>query len=192
MFAGLLWTFAILSALGIAINIVSAIFVIFAVCMAQDYPIFLEAGKRRSAVRRRAPVMLSAATTICAFGTFALAEHPGLKQPRNGGGRVYPRRYSSRPFSARTRIGRPKKMNSPKWTGRTRGGYLGNRIFMILLKVGLAPAYGLLAPVSFYYMTFRRRLCESARDYLEEFTTKKCRRSPHAFTRCYTLQACRL
>ena len=79
VFAGLLWTFAILSALGIAINIVSAIFVIFAVCMAQDYPIFLEAGKRRNAVRKSlAPVMLSAATTICAFGTFALAEHPVL------------------------------------------------------------------------------------------------------------------
>ena len=74
---GLTWALGALAALGIDINIVNVIFAIFAVCMAQDYAMFLSASKKADS--SLAAVLLSAATTVCAFGTFAFAEHPLLK-----------------------------------------------------------------------------------------------------------------
>ena len=78
---GLLWCFGILGALGIQLNIVSAIFVIFAVCLAQDYAVFLIHASRENEnqMESLASVLLSALTTIFAFFTLAIAEHPMLK-----------------------------------------------------------------------------------------------------------------
>jgi predicted LPLAT superfamily acyltransferase len=44
------------------------------------------------------------------------------------------------------------------WQGKTRGGLLGHRIFVFILKyLGLSPAYFLLTFVSFYYFLFSRK-----------------------------------
>lgn len=66
--------------LGIQINIVSAIFVIFAVCVAQDYAVFLlhSSTSDENKISTLASVLLSAITTIFAFGTLAIAKHPML------------------------------------------------------------------------------------------------------------------
>ncbi len=54
-----------------------------------------------------------------------------------------------------------------KWTGRTRGGYLGNWIFITLTRwVGLWWAYLLLVPVSFYYLFSAPKAVKASRDYL--------------------------
>lgn len=77
---GLAWCFGILGMLGIQINIVSAIFVIFAVCVAQDYAVFLlhSSTSDENKISTLASVLLSAITTIFAFGTLAIAKHPML------------------------------------------------------------------------------------------------------------------
>lgn len=76
--AGLLWSFGLLGFLGIPINIVNSVFVIFAVCLAQDYAVFVFGEIRRSgaATAVYAPVLISAATTAAAFGILSLAGHP--------------------------------------------------------------------------------------------------------------------
>lgn len=76
---GLSWGFGLLGLLGIKINIVSAIFVIFAVCVAQDYAVFLNHSLGKNESTGLASVLLSAITTIFAFATLAIAEHPMLK-----------------------------------------------------------------------------------------------------------------
>lgn len=77
---GLLWTFGIFGALGMGINIVGAVFVIFAVCLAQDYAVFsIFAKSRGGGVRSAAAVLVSAITTIAAFGMLALSSHPVLR-----------------------------------------------------------------------------------------------------------------
>ena len=78
---GLVWCFGIISICGIQINIVSAIFVIFAVCVAQDYAVFLlhSSGSDENKISALASILLSAITTIFAFGTLAIAKHPMLK-----------------------------------------------------------------------------------------------------------------
>ncbi len=78
---GLMWSFGLMGALGVSINIVNAVFVIFAVCLAQDYAVFLifsskEKGRYSTAL---ASILLSAFTTIFAFGALAVADHPMLK-----------------------------------------------------------------------------------------------------------------
>ncbi|MBQ6534724.1 MAG: hypothetical protein IJI37_06090, partial [Opitutales bacterium] len=67
--------------LGVEINIANAVFSIFAVCVAQDYAVFLIHSARRGGegVGALAAVLASAATTLCAFGVLALASHPMLK-----------------------------------------------------------------------------------------------------------------
>ncbi len=78
---GLIWSFGAMAMLGVPINIVNAVFVIFAVCLAQDYAVFLIFSSREN--RRDntalASILLSAVTTIFAFGALAIAEHPMLK-----------------------------------------------------------------------------------------------------------------
>lgn len=77
---GLLWTFGIFGALGMGINMVGAMFVIFAVCLAQDYAVFsIFAKSRGGGVRSAAAVLVSAITTIAAFGMLALSSHPVLR-----------------------------------------------------------------------------------------------------------------
>ena len=62
------------------INIVGAMFVIFAVCLAQDYAVFsIFAKSRGGGVRSAAAVLVSAITTIAAFGMLALSSHPVLR-----------------------------------------------------------------------------------------------------------------
>ncbi len=54
-----------------------------------------------------------------------------------------------------------------RWTGRTRGGYVGNWIFLNLLRVG-GPwvAYLLLVPVTFYYLLFASQAVRASQSYL--------------------------
>ncbi len=78
---GLLWGFGIMGALGVPINIVNAIFVIFAVSLAQDYVVFTIYSSMKKERTRNAlsAILLSAFTTISAFAILALAQHPMLK-----------------------------------------------------------------------------------------------------------------
>jgi predicted LPLAT superfamily acyltransferase len=57
---------------------------------------------------------------------------------------------------------------SPRgWSGRTRGGYVGNSIFVALIRyIGPWCAYLLLVPVSFYYLFFAPKAVSASRDYL--------------------------
>ena len=77
---GMLWTFAIMSFFGINITLVNAIFVIFAVCIAEDYAVFIIFERLRNENSRALQaVMLAAFTTIIAFGVLGFANHPVLK-----------------------------------------------------------------------------------------------------------------
>lgn len=52
------------------------------------------------------------------------------------------------------------------WTGRTRGGLVGNWIFAVTLRtLGLRCAYALLAPVSFYYLFFAPKAVRASWEY---------------------------
>lgn len=77
---GLVWTFGAMAAFGINITLVNAIFVIFAVCIAEDYSVFFAfermRGKEDSALQS---VTVSALTTIVGFGILGFANHPVLK-----------------------------------------------------------------------------------------------------------------
>ncbi len=73
---GLLWALGMLAAIGIEINIVNVIFTLFAICMAQDYAMFLSTTNKPTS--SLAAVLLSSSTTLCAFGMFVLSEHPVL------------------------------------------------------------------------------------------------------------------
>lgn len=78
---GMLWSFALMQFLGVNVNIVNAIFVIFAVCIAQDYAVFLRysSSAKEDKSASIAVVLISASTTMAAFGSLAMAEHPVLK-----------------------------------------------------------------------------------------------------------------
>ncbi|MEK7722663.1 MAG: hypothetical protein AAB359_09780 [Elusimicrobiota bacterium] len=53
------------------------------------------------------------------------------------------------------------------WTGRTRGGYAGNWIFIRILRfLGLHAAYLLLVPVAFYFILFAPGALKASTDYL--------------------------
>lgn len=57
---------------------------------------------------------------------------------------------------------------SPRgWSGRTRGGYVGNSIFVALIRyIGPWCAYLLLVPVSFYYLFSAPKAVRASKDYL--------------------------
>ena len=76
---GLVWSFAIMAYAGASINLINVIFVIFAVCVAQDYGVFFIFDSGKSPVSTLAAVAISATTTVAAFGTLAFAQHPVLK-----------------------------------------------------------------------------------------------------------------
>lgn len=53
------------------------------------------------------------------------------------------------------------------WKGKTRGGYVGNWIFLALIRhVGLWSAYVLLTPVVFYFLFFAPKSAKASYDYL--------------------------
>lgn len=53
-----------------------------------------------------------------------------------------------------------------QWTGRTRGGYLGNYIFVTLVRYcGLGCAYLLLLPVVFYFLFFAPKALRASEEY---------------------------
>jgi len=53
-----------------------------------------------------------------------------------------------------------------RWTGRTRGGFIGNWIFVTLIRIaGLRSAYVLLVFVSFYYLFFAPKALRATFDY---------------------------
>lgn len=65
------------------------------------------------------------------------------------------------------------------WTGRTRGGVLGNWIFLFLLKTfGLRVAYALLLPVTLYYSIPATRAVRASADYFRRASGR--RRNPLA------------
>lgn len=74
---GLVWSFALMEITGTKITLTNSVFVIFSVCLAQDYAvmIFYGAVKNANACAAGGPVLLSAITTIAAFGTLAFARH---------------------------------------------------------------------------------------------------------------------
>ena len=54
-----------------------------------------------------------------------------------------------------------------KWTGRTRGGVIGNWVFVTLIRyLGPASAYLLLIPVSFYFLFLAPRAMAASQAYL--------------------------
>ncbi|HAH31193.1 MAG TPA: hypothetical protein DCL44_02645 [Elusimicrobia bacterium] len=56
---------------------------------------------------------------------------------------------------------------SRAWTGRTRGGYTGNWVFIKVLRfLGLHAAYLLLVPVAFYFVFFAPVALKASVDYL--------------------------
>jgi predicted LPLAT superfamily acyltransferase len=57
--------------------------------------------------------------------------------------------------------------DSSKWSGRTRGGSLGNWIFLTLIRIfGIRSAYALLVPVAAYYLIASPRSVRSSYGYL--------------------------
>lgn len=82
---GLLWTFGAMGWLGVPIDLMNSVFVIFIVGIGEDYSVFLVSSKldewrgrpQRLAVTS-ASVLISALTTIFGFGVLVLADHPVL------------------------------------------------------------------------------------------------------------------
>jgi len=78
--AGLVWGFAAIALLGISINPISCVFVIFAVCLAQDYAVFVfnAVKNRRSPDDAFEPMSVASTTTVAAFAILALCRHPAF------------------------------------------------------------------------------------------------------------------
>lgn len=78
---GLLFCFAVMGACGIPINIINSVFVVFAVCLAQDYAVFMLYERTDKDLKdcALAAVLLSAFTTGAAFGVLAFAQHPVIR-----------------------------------------------------------------------------------------------------------------
>ena len=82
---GLLWTLGFMGLLGLPINVMNCVFVIFVIGMGEDYSVFLATSKldewRGHPPRihaTSASVMISAATTIFGFAVLVFAKHPVL------------------------------------------------------------------------------------------------------------------
>jgi predicted LPLAT superfamily acyltransferase len=53
-----------------------------------------------------------------------------------------------------------------RWTGRTRGGYIGNYIFVTLVRhLGILFAYALLVPVALYFLFFAPKALKASDEY---------------------------
>ncbi len=82
---GLLWTFGAMAWLGLPIDLMNSIFVIFIIGVGEDYAVFLVTsrldewrGRASHSAVASASVFVSAATTIFGFGVMVLADHPVL------------------------------------------------------------------------------------------------------------------
>jgi 1-acyl-sn-glycerol-3-phosphate acyltransferase len=82
---GLLWTLGLMGLLGLPINVMNCVFVIFVIGMGEDYSVFLATSKMdewRGHPPRihatSASVLISAATTIFGFAVLIFARHPVL------------------------------------------------------------------------------------------------------------------
>ena len=82
---GLLWTLGLMGLLGLPINVMNCVFVIFVIGMGEDYSVFLATSKldewRGHPPRihaTSASVFISAATTIFGFAVLVFAQHPVL------------------------------------------------------------------------------------------------------------------
>ncbi|TET35832.1 MAG: hypothetical protein E3J72_10010 [Planctomycetota bacterium] len=61
---------------------------------------------------------------------------------------------------------RPGREKKAGWRGRTRGGYIGNWIFVQLVRrIGIGFAYLILLPVTLYYIFFASKAMKAADDY---------------------------
>ena len=82
---GLLWTFGVMGLLGIPIDLMNSIFVIFIIGVGEDYSVFMVTarldewrGQTHNAAVITASVLISALTTIFGFGVMVIADHPVL------------------------------------------------------------------------------------------------------------------
>lgn len=82
---GLLWTFGTMGWLGLPIDLMNSIFVIFIIGVGEDYSVFLVTskldewrGQPRLTAVNCASVLISALTTIFGFGVLVIAKHPVL------------------------------------------------------------------------------------------------------------------
>jgi 1-acyl-sn-glycerol-3-phosphate acyltransferase len=82
---GMLWTFGAMGWLGLSINLMNSVFVIFIIGVAEDYSVFLVTSKLdewrglpKLAAVNCASVLISALTTIFGIGVLVIAKHPVL------------------------------------------------------------------------------------------------------------------
>ena len=82
---GLLWTFGVMGWLGVPIDLMNSVFVIFIIGVGEDYSVFLLTskldawrGQPQFAASTSASVLVSALTTIFGFGVLVIANHPVL------------------------------------------------------------------------------------------------------------------
>lgn len=61
------------------------------------------------------------------------------------------------------------------WSGKSYGGYWGTLSFLALLKIGLLPAYVLLAFVAAFFVLFRRRAVSQIAGYLSRILGRRVR-----------------
>ncbi|MEI6083903.1 MAG: MMPL family transporter [Verrucomicrobiota bacterium] len=80
---GLLWTFGAMGWLGLKIDLMNSVFVIFIIGVGEDYSVFLVTnkldewrGRPPRTAATTASVLISASTTIFGFGVLVLANHP--------------------------------------------------------------------------------------------------------------------
>ena len=82
---GLLWTFGLMGWLGLPIDIMNSVFVIFIIGIGEDYCLFLVTskldewrGRPQRLAATSASVLISALTTIFGFAVLVFARHPAL------------------------------------------------------------------------------------------------------------------
>jgi len=82
---GLSWTFGLMGWLGLPIDLMNSIFVIFVIGVGEDYAVFLVTskldewrGRPGQTAVNSASILISALTTILGFGVMVLAQHPVL------------------------------------------------------------------------------------------------------------------
>lgn len=79
------------------------------------------------------------------------------------------------------------------WTGKSYGGYFGNKCFALLLKLGLFPAYLLLVFVAAYFMFFRRRACAGGVRFLSRADGRRVGAfSPETYRLLFSFGVCLL
>ncbi len=79
------------------------------------------------------------------------------------------------------------------WTGKSYGGYFGNKCFALLLKLGLFPAYLLLVFVAAYFMFFRRKACAGGVRFLSRADGRRVGAfSPETYRLLFSFGVCLL